>query len=76
MRELTPEEQSKFDSFSDPDNIKTKFAWDLSGLHCFRPIKDGVTFFELIIKLDKWDQGLTVDRGQFAEQQHYHPLGK
>ena len=28
MRELTPEEQSKFDSFSDPDSIKTNFAWD------------------------------------------------
>lgn len=28
MRELTPEEQAKLDSYSDPDAVKTRFAWD------------------------------------------------
>jgi replicative DNA helicase len=28
MRPLTPEEQQKLDSFTDPDTVKSRFAWD------------------------------------------------
>lgn len=28
MRELTPEEQARLEAFTDPDEVKSKFAWD------------------------------------------------